>query len=228
MSSNTSDRAVTRGLLLLVFLPIAVVELVVTPHLHPHRLPTPGLWVHAEIQAVLALVALITTVWVHELGHAGAARLCQRRVIRIRIGCGPVVANVGRLEIRLLPTDGATTYMPSSRRGQAILIAAGGSAANLVAAALAATVLSNVLAPATLSFVAIHVLFGVTNLIPHNTKVNATGTDGMKILRSLRRSQPTLLSTGPVAEARKVRRIAAALAAQGRPLEARELLDGRS
>lgn len=230
MAEKSRDQSIVLGLLVLIVVPLAAFgNALDDAHLAPRELPSLGLWMHGEVEAALAVVALFTAIWIHEFGHAGAALLCRQRVIAIRVGAGPVLAHIGCLEIRALPSTGMTNHFPAARRGQQAFIAAAGPLANLLLAVLAATTLSNTLATGASIFVMINAWFCVGNLIPYYSRMSVSDSDGLKIVRILRRSQNpyTLASSGPAAQAQKMCRITDALTDQGRPEEARRMLDGQ-
>ena len=75
------------------------------------------------------LTAASLSVFVHELGHALAQRMCGVPVERVVFGMGPRLMRIGKLEVRLIPFSGYVTppgALLAKRRWQGVLIALSG------------------------------------------------------------------------------------------------------
>lgn len=135
---------------------------------------------------------------VHELGHAGMARLLGWHVARISIGFGPVIwtgrAGPTKISVRLIPIEGYVLPAPVTARGarwkSALVYAAGPGAELLILGLLIAWLGVDVVfsdAPTisaiALKTLAIVIIWGAGfNLLPFS--VNGGASDGLGILLS--------------------------------------------
>jgi len=153
------------------------------PASHPTTGGSPS---HAVLEMAIAGAALVGGIWVHEFGHALAAVLCGRRVVKIQIGSGPTILVVGRLDVHLWPSHGVTYSTRPATRRQGVLSSAAGPVTNLLIAALAITVFASALGPATIAIFLVQGFLGLSNLVPRDSTITPFGTDGKQIIRYLK------------------------------------------
>ncbi len=155
-------------------------------------------YVPQKLSIVFFIVFWTIMLVVHELGHAGMAKLLGWHVGRISIGFGPELwsGRMGqtKISLRLIPVEGYVLPAPASARGarwKSALIYAAGPGAELIILALliawlgADTVFSD--SPSAgavaLKTLAIVIIWGAGfNLLPFS--VNGGASDGLGILLS--------------------------------------------
>lgn len=131
---------------------------------------------------------------VHEVGHALGALATGNPVKRLEIGLGLALLRTRRVTVRAVPFVGYTEWEPGASmtsRREALVVAAG-PAANLLCG-LALSLVAIVVASSFVGIVAATQYFTfLVNLIPFKRGGHgpAIGSDGMRLLRLLKRPSP--------------------------------------
>ncbi len=155
-----------------------------------------GVFTFMSIMAAVSIPTLPLRIFIHEAGHAFAARLVGQVVWQARIGSGPIRhrLRIGGVvfEIRAYPWMGGLVKFfgpvrPAGRIGEAFIIAAG-PLANLMAAIISFALsyicqCVGVLAAAFAGFGAFNLFVAVYNLIPRRAGDDETvASDGRQLL----------------------------------------------